>query len=107
MTRLAALLPLALAACSSTPPCENDVMAFTMAKQLVENQLRSPSSADFASITDSIITPQMFGGQCGFTVQSHVDAQNGFGGTIRQQFIADVIPDAEGQEWTLVNLAMF
>lgn len=102
---LAGLATITLAACANSSPCESDSMAFTMASEIVGRQLGP--TAEIASITESTITRQVFDGQCGFTIVSHIDGQNVFGGPVRQQFIADVVPDSTGKEWSMRALQIF
>jgi hypothetical protein len=104
MRILAALSFAILAACSGKPPCENDVLAFTMASQMVEE--RTAPSGKVGSINDSEITPTTIDGQCGFTVRGHVDGQNAFGGPVRQRFRATVVPDASGNEWSMRDFTL-
>lgn len=100
-----------LSGCSSTPPCEDDVEAFVIAQDFVKRQLRSPSTAEFPYITDSGVSSKpttLPGGQCAFDVRLYVDAQNAFGGTVRQHFSVTVAPDEliEGS-WNLVDISTY
>ena len=110
MIRFAPVAFVFLAACSSTPPCENDTMAFVMSQEFVERELRSPSTADFPMITDDGVYVIPSGGEpgtCTFKVLAYVDAQNGFGATVRQNYTATVSPDANETDWTLVDLTLY
>lgn len=53
--------------------------AFVVCQDQVSDQLKAPSTAEFASITDSSVSNS---GDV-WTVTSYVDAQNGFGAQIR------------------------
>jgi hypothetical protein len=101
-----------LYACSSMggdrSPCERTAEAFTMGNTFIERQLRSPSTADFPSILDAQITPLPRGDNCAFRIVTYVDAQNAFGGTVREHFALEVEPDAPGSDtWTLNSISTF
>jgi hypothetical protein len=83
-------------------PCSDKNMAFVMSKHFAKERLKSPATAEFASMTDDgvIVVPQ---GACRFTVKSYVDAQNGFGAQIRTRFIAQVSGDKSSGEWELIS----
>jgi len=110
-TLLVALILVAapLAACSSTPPCEQDTTAFVMSQEFVKRQLRSPSTADFPLINASGVSVSRFtndDGRCAFTVRGYVDAQNGFGATVRQNYTVMLAPDSNGTDWSLLGITM-
>lgn len=95
-----------LAGCSSSDPCERDTEAFVISKDFVKRQLKSPSTADFPSFSDSgvHVSPMTTSdGKCGFRIQLYVDAQNSFGGTAREYFTVTVTPDGGGS-WSLVSI---
>lgn len=105
-----AMFALFAGACSSTPKCENDVEAFVMAQTFVERQLRSPSTADFPSITAPGVSSRpttLEDGRCAFDVSIYVDAQNAFGGTVRQNFLVKLAPDGESGSWELIEIGAF
>lgn len=107
---LIGFIAVALSACSSTPNCEDDVEAFVIAQTFVERQLRSPSTADFPSITAPGVSSRpttLQDGQCAFIVSLFVDAQNGFGATVRQNFIVTVAPEGETGNWSLVDIGAY
>ena len=60
--------------------------AFVAAKQEVEELLKSPSTAEFCDIDDASITRS--GDR--WTIAGYVDAQNGFGATLRKKFFVEV-----------------
>jgi len=60
--------------------------AFVLAQSAVREQLRAPSTAEFASMRDSTITST---GNT-YTVKSYVDAENAFGAKIRTAFTVRV-----------------
>ena len=84
----------------SGPPSK--FSACHMAEQFMEKTLKSPSTADFASCSDATITDL---GECKWEVSSYVDAQNGFGATVRTYFTATVQnKGCSGDTWTLISL---
>jgi hypothetical protein len=108
------ILPFALISltgCSSTPPCEDRVEAFVMAQTFVTRQLRSPSTADFPLINAdgvSSVPLTLPDGRCGFSVMLYVDAQNGFGATIRQNFSVTIAPDlSASNSWDLIEISSY
>lgn len=108
MRNLIVIAALGLAACKSTPPCEDKVEAFVISQTFIERQLRSPSTADFPSITDagvSVIPTTLASGKCAFEVSMPVDAQNAFGGTVRQSFWLIVSP--ENGSWNLEEIRTY
>lgn len=60
--------------------------AFVAAQQEVEELLKSPSTAEFCDIDDASITRS--GDR--WTITGYVDAQNGFGATLRKKFFVEV-----------------
>lgn len=60
--------------------------AFVACQDQVLPMLRSPGSAQFASITQSTVT----GGGGAWRITSYVDSQNGFGALVRTQWSCDV-----------------
>lgn len=56
--------------------------AFTIAQMIVEDNLRAPSTAKFCSVVDATITHSGLS----YTVSGWVDAQNGFGAMLREDF---------------------
>lgn len=60
--------------------------AFFAAQQEVEELLKSPSTAEFCDIDDASITRS--GNR--WTIIGYVDAQNGFGATLRKKFFVEV-----------------
>ena len=106
----AAFLVIPLAGCGETPPCERDVEAFVMSQTFIERQLRSPGTAEFPSITASGVNvkPIPMGENCAFRVMTYVDAQNGFGATLRQNFMVELQPAAPGSDsWKLNGITPF
>lgn len=57
--------------------------AWVCAIDVVENRLKSPSTADFCSYPEATITDL---GNNRYRIKGYVDAQNSFGATIRSNF---------------------
>lgn len=62
-------------------------MAYGACKQAVLDQLRSPSTAKFPWFADS--AREVLQDDKRYEISGHVDAQNGFGATIRANWICD------------------
>lgn len=100
------LLVLALlAACGPPSPEEirerNEVVAWTACQGWVKNRLRSPSTADFPSLYSDKVTALS---DSVYVVRAYVDAQNGFGATVRTNFVCMTATD--GDSWRLREIAM-
>lgn len=70
-----------------------DIEAWICAKDIVENNLKSPSSAKFCSFAEASIRHI---GNGEYMVVGWVDAQNSFGATIRESFVVTYIATADG-----------
>jgi type IV pilus biogenesis protein CpaD/CtpE len=101
---LAAIAALILSACTADR-CTDRVMAYVMSQHFVERQLRSPSTARFPAMSSQGVSVTQ-AGECRFNVASYVDAQNGFGATIRQRYMVVIEYEPERGTWRLVELAM-
>lgn len=80
-------------------PEYDDIGAWIVTEKFVKRRLKSPSTAEFPSMTDADIT------QTGkkFEISSYVDAQNSFGAQIRKDFNITV-EYAGGGNWNLIDL---
>lgn len=76
-----------------------ELMAVQMSKRFVEGRLRSPSTAKFPRATAPGVTVVDMGG-CRFRVVSYVDAQNGFGATIRSRYSALMHYNSDNRKWS-------
>lgn len=93
------------------PVCENEQLAYREALDLVRSELRSPSTAVFPGLRDpgTSSIPVVSGSRvppCEFLVSGYVDAQNGFGAMIRQNFHATVVYTGDGQ-WQIAEPILF
>ncbi|GAA4352561.1 hypothetical protein [Kangiella taiwanensis] len=78
--------------------------AITFARMYVEDNLKSPKSADFPFISEFTVTKVS---KCEFMVNSYVDAQNSFGATVRSRFSATVKQGKHRDDWVLVSLQFY
>lgn len=83
-------------------------MAFVMCQLYVQNRLKAPSTAEFATSSNSNIQDL---GNNTFEILSHVDAQNSFGAVLRTNYYCKIqyIGDASNDEsqsrfWKLIDL---
>lgn len=75
--------------------------AVTAAQNLVKDELRSPSTARFPVSGDAYIVVKT-GTQ--WSVAGYVDAQNGYGATVREQWTASFeMSDPSGSQYTISN----
>ena len=65
--------------------CTDEIEALVFSQEFVRGRLRSPSTADFAGITDNGVQVTHLG-DCKNLVLAYVDAQNGFGATVRNWY---------------------
>lgn len=80
--------------------CKNDGMAFVMSQKFVKRDLKSPSTASFPykPIASSSL------GECKFRIKAYVDSQNGFGATIRSNYLIDMEYLPSNKNWRGSNL---
>lgn len=96
---IAVAMTLALALTQSGDDDGSDTAAFTACTQFVEDRLKSPATADFEGMGYATITNT---GQA-WTVRSHVDSENGFGATVRTEFVCKM-KYTESGDWLLTDL---
>jgi hypothetical protein len=72
-------------------------------QRFVRNQLRAPSTAEFPAASREYAIEHAGGGT--YTVRGYVDAQNAFGGTVRQRFVC-MTTHKDGDTWGLDNVAL-
>lgn len=81
-----------------------------MAQEFVRQQLRSPSTAEFPYSTapgvSSVAVPDSEG-RCYYSVRLFVDAQNGFGGTVREKFSVELEPEGDSNTWNLRSITTY
>lgn len=111
---VAVSVALVLTGCSSpeekeAAACNNTTTAFVMSQNFVKQRLKSPSTASFPYINDAgvkavQVTPFE---ECKHSISAYVDAQNGFGGTVRNRYTV-VMQKAAGKNlWYARDLVIF
>ena len=85
--------------------CNSEKRAYEEAIEAVESNLRSPSTAKWQSRSNAVIVSQD-DVECGYQVFAHVDAQNGYGAMIRQEFVVDVQFLKDKMIWVARNVSM-
>jgi len=71
------------------------------AQNVVEEHLKSPSTADFCSYTEATITPL---GNNRYEIKGYVDAQNGFGAMVRSYFTVELTLTSSGYKNAKCNI---
>ena len=85
--------------------CDSKKRAYEEAIEEVESNLRSPSTAKWQSRNNAVIVSQE-DVECGYQVFAHVDAQNGYGAMIRQEFVVEVQFLKDKMIWVSRNISM-
>lgn len=88
-----------LAACGGSGGDDQGAIAYC--HQFVEQQLKSPSSADFPSFPDHQVTKV---GDQEWKVSAWVDADNSFGAKLRTNWTCDISYEESTGTWTLHDL---
>ena len=83
--------------------CRDKPYAYNITKQLIKMQLKSPTSAKFASIFNKQQVSIVSEGTCHFRILSHVDSQNSFGAMTRMKFSALVHYNVTTTKWSLLE----
>ena len=83
---------------------DNRIMAYIMMRDYVKKRLKSPSTAEFPSPNEGGLDHHVTAlGNQTYIINSYVDAQNGFGATIRTEFIGK-IKQISDTRWQLISL---
>lgn len=86
----------------------DNIMACIMTQSFVENYLKSPGSAEFASCTlskeESTVNYQ---GNRTYFVYSYVDSQNSFGALIRTRYSAEIRDNEVKDLWNLLDIEFY
>jgi len=92
---------------SATESPAMPISASIMCERFVTNRLKAPSTAKFAPYRELIITTygKNEGVKDAFRVIGYVDAQNGFGAMLRNDYTCDV-QYTGGDNWKLINLTI-
>lgn len=107
------LITIILLSCSSNPKesiDESDAKYY--AEQSIEKLLKAPSTAKFSDISETIITPITsyeieFGDLPGYKVIGFVDAQNGFGAMIRNNYSVEIYYNKENGDILTKNKLLY
>jgi hypothetical protein len=100
-------LVILLIALGSGPHTHNGDCACIVSHEVVRNQLRSPSTADFPSC---IYADKRKMSDGSFVVSSYVDSQNGFGAMLRTRYTIRLLPTGKKSEtvigggWTVLDI---
>jgi len=104
-----------------TPDIGTETMAEVMCEQFVEDNLRSPSTADFGGLFDdrdeAVLMDAETASQLGVDVSSlrnvgvwvvrgEVDAENAFGAMIRSEYLCVLDYEKEGETWYLLDISI-
>jgi hypothetical protein len=106
-----ALLSLMLVGCGKKEPEEPTTRyAYIHCIHYVEQRLKSPSSAEFSSLSNSNVVKlktTLRGGKNNikYLVTGYVDSKNSFGAKIRNNYSCKVTGETGGS-WTLDNISM-
>lgn len=84
----------------STRSDDTDTMALVMSRDFVRDKLLSPSTAEFAGMSDSKVVKK---GEA-WTVVSYVDAKNAFGVPLRKHYACRLRYNKGDNTWSLLDL---
>ncbi|TKZ21351.1 hypothetical protein FAP39_06320 [Shimia litoralis] len=82
---------------------DHSVMAYVMSQRGVRANLRSPATVDFPTINSISVHAN---GDCTYSVNAYVDAQNGFGALVRTNYSATMRRNRDTETWSLLELNM-
>lgn len=82
----------------------DDVDACVMSRVFVKRNIKSPSTAKFPICDEPDARVKQANGT--WIVSSYVDAQNGFGATIRANTVVRMTHNSSSDTWTLVDIAI-
>jgi hypothetical protein len=95
---LAGLLAAACSGAGDSGP--DEISAYVMCQDFVEDRLKAPSTADFPQLSDWTATKT---GPDQWRIRSYVDAENSFGAAIRSRFVCEV-RYVGNDRWRLIDL---
>lgn len=88
---------------SQSKACGDETMAYVMSQRAAAKQLRSPGTAEFALMPEA---KSVRTGTCKFAISSWVDAQNGFGATVRTHYVADMEYLPDSKTWRALDVKL-
>ncbi len=104
---LAAIALGLLVACSGDPRPPSEVDAKFICEKFIKGRLKSPGTAEFSGVFDTKYSVHTRTNEnTRITVVGYVDAQNSFGGTMRNNYGCTVSTTDMGKNWQLDELAM-
>jgi len=80
------------------PKSTPEELAYTMAKHVITENLKSPSTAKFQPYSDNMVTEN----NSKYQVRLWVDSENSFGAMIRTRFIVEI--EYDGKNYKLISL---
>lgn len=78
-------------------------MAYVMSQAPVADLLKSPSTAKFPSYSSSGVNVKQ-SGECRYTVDAFVDAENSFGAVVRTAYSVELMAEKDGQGWLTMGV---
>jgi hypothetical protein len=82
----------------------DDVDACVMSRVFVKRNIKSPSTAEFPICDEPDVRVKQTDGT--WIVSSYVDAQNGFGATLRANTVVQMTYNSSSDTWALVDIAI-
>lgn len=82
--------------------CRNDITAYVMAQEYVKERLKAPATAKFPHINDRGVQAKYLG-NCTHSIVGYVDAQNGFGATLRTHYAVQVMHNPKTDGWAVLE----
>ncbi|MFQ1017457.1 hypothetical protein [Gilliamella sp. BG7] len=102
---LISLVGIALVGCGKKTCPDVVTDAWTQAQHIVKSRLKSPSTADFPYPGKSgLIEIGELQGVCHYYIEGDVDAQNSFGGIIRNRYSMNLKYNTSTEKWVYENL---
>lgn len=89
----------------SDAPQDDSLLAYNLATECVKQQLKSPSTAEFAGLFEKKNHVTSLGGDV-YKIRSYVDAQNSFGAVIRSQWSCTITLRNGGRSYTCADVVI-
>lgn len=90
---------------SGPKECGSEVAAYVMTQSPVRAAMKSPDSTSFPSATAPGVSINR-SDECAFDVVAYVDAQNGFGATVRTRYYAEISHNPDTGTWRMESLVI-
>ncbi|MFQ0995506.1 hypothetical protein ACGH6Q_10900 [Gilliamella sp. BG2] len=104
---LLGLIGLALVGCGKKTCPDVVTDAWTQAQYIVKSRLKSPSTADFpypGKGLNGLHETGEIDGVCHYYISGDVDAQNSFGGIVRNRYSMNLKYNISTEKWVYENL---